>query len=276
MNQDQAGSVHSIGFAAWEESLGPLLTATGLAGQLPGTTGTILIKPNLVEALAPPVTTPVALVAALVAWLREHTNARVVIGEGSGAIHHDTNHAFAELGYLDLARDYGVELADLNHEELVRLEKRECQRWPEMYLPRLALDSFLISVPVLKAHSMAGVTLTLKNMMGLAPPAHYRNGRSWQKSAFHRRIQEAIADLNRYRAPDFTVLDATVGMPEAHLWGPVCNPPVGILAAGFDPVAMDAYGCSLLRRDWRHIGHIRALHGELGQAEPLRVIPVSL
>ncbi|MHB8791656.1 MAG: DUF362 domain-containing protein [Desulfobulbaceae bacterium] len=275
MNRAQAGIVHTVPFASWEESPGPLLTASGLADHLPGPGGTILIKPNLVEALPPPITTPVGLVAALIAWLREHTAARIVIGEGSGAMEYETSHAFTVLGYTEMASRYGVELTDLNHEELVCLRNANCHRWPEMHLPRIALDSFLISVPVLKAHSMAGVTLTLKNMMGLAPPAHYRNGRSWKKSAFHSRIQEAIADLNRYRTPDFTLLDATVGMAEAHLWGPVCDPPVTTLAAAFDPVAIDAYGATLLNREWRKIGHIRALHDELGLAEPLRISPVS-
>lgn len=77
-----------------------------------------------------------------------------------------------------------------------------------------------------------------------------------------------------YRAPDFTLLDATVGMAKAHLWGPVCDPPVGILAAAFDPVSIDAYGASLLNRGWREIGHICALHNELGLAEPLRIMPL--
>ena len=271
-SRDQAGIVHTAPFVSWEESLGPLLAASGLADRLPGPERSILIKPNLVEALPPPITTPAPLVAALVAWLREHTAARIIIGEGSGAMDYETDHAFAALGYTALARKQGVDLADLNHEESVCLRNADCRRWQEMHLPRIALDSFLISVPVLKAHSLAGVTLTMKNMMGLAPPAHYRSGRSWKKSAFHRQIQAAIADLNRYRAPDFTLLDATVGMAKAHLWGPVCDPPVNILAAAFDPVAIDAYGATLLNRDWREIGHIRTLHNELGLAEPLRLI----
>lgn len=274
MLRKQAGIVHTTCFVSWQESLGPLLTASGLAGHLPGPAGTILIKPNLVEALPPPITTPVALVAALIAWLREHTSARIIVGEGSGAMDYETGHAFAALGYSKMARNAGVELTDLNHEQLVCLKKTDCHRWPEMHLPRLALDSFLISVPVLKAHSMAGVTLTMKNMMGLAPPAHYRSGRSWKKSAFHRQIQDAIADLNRYRSPDFTVLDATVGMAKAHLWGPLCDPPVTTLAAAFDPVAIDAYGTTLLNKEWRRIGHISAVQNELGLAEPLQIIPV--
>ncbi|MCI5123924.1 MAG: DUF362 domain-containing protein, partial [Candidatus Electrothrix sp. AR5] len=97
-----------------------------------------------------------------------------------------------------------------------------------------------------------------------------------KKAAFHNQIHEAVADLNRYRSPDFTILDATVGMPEAHLWGPICDPPVNKLIAGFDPVALDSYGAALLGKDWQHIGHIADMDGELGQATPITEIETSL
>ncbi len=235
----------------------------------------ILIKPNLVEAKPPPVTTPVALVAALVDFLRAHApGAEIIIGEGCGSLSYDTWHPYAELGYVDLAKEKNIPLVDLNQEPSVKRSNPACKRWPEIHLPALAFDCLLISVPVLKAHTLSGVTLTMKNMMGLAPPEHYHQGGHWKKAAFHHRIHEAIVDLNRYRTPDFTILDATVGMSKAHLWGPTCNPPPNLLAAGFDPVSVDAYGAELLCRNWRDIGHISMAHGELGVAEPLSVVTV--
>ncbi len=250
----------------WRQALPGLLDAAGLPTALRGQER-ILIKPNLVEDLPPPITTPVGLVAALLAYLRENApDVEIVIGEGCGSKEDDTWRAFAGQGYVDLARRFGVSLLDLNQERLVSVDNPHCSRWPQMYLPAVVFESFLLSVPVLKAHSLAGVTLTMKNMMGLAPPAHYQQGGHWKKAAFHHRIQEAIFDLNRYRAPDFTLLDATVGMSEAHLWGATCDPPPGLLAAGFDPVAVDAFGTGLLGRDWRKIGHIRLADGVLGTA----------
>ncbi|MEN8143305.1 MAG: DUF362 domain-containing protein, partial [Thermodesulfobacteriota bacterium] len=116
---------------------------------------------------------------------------------------------------------------------------------------------------------------TMKNMMGCAPPRHYERGGHWKKAAFHQNVQDAILDLNRYRTPDFTILDATVGMQKAHLWGPVCDPPPNKIVAGVDPVAMDVYGAGLLGRDWRRIGHLAKANGELGYAEPLEIITVD-
>lgn len=266
------GIVYATEFTDWRESLERIIAAAGLDSVLSSAGLPILIKPNLVEALPPPITTPVRLVAVLVELLRDITAADIAIGEGSGAAEYETGRAFDELGYTAMARQFDIRLVDLNNEKPVTLENKACRRWPVMHLPRIAMERFLISVPVLKAHSLAGVTLTMKNMMGLAPPKHYRQGGSWKKSAFHDRIHEAIADLNRYRTPDFTLLDATIGMARAHLWGPTCNPPVNRLAAGYDPVAMDAYGTALLGRRWSDIGHISSVHGKLGRAEPLQVI----
>ncbi|MDX1777142.1 MAG: DUF362 domain-containing protein, partial [Desulfobulbales bacterium] len=77
--------------------------------------------------------------------------------------------------------------------------------------------------------------------------------------------------LNCYRTPDFTLLDATIGMQEAHLWGPTCDPPPNRLAAAYDPVAIDSYGCRLLGIEWNSIGHLALAHGTLGTADPIKV-----
>ena len=236
----------------------------------------ILIKPNLVEALPPPITTPVALVKNLILYLRKHSQAEILIGEGTAAAAYDTHYVFEVLGYKKLGEALGVPLIDLNQEPCTPLRCTRCHRWPEMHLPKIALESFLLSVPMLKAHSLAQVTLTMKNMMGLAPPQHYQQGGGWKKSAFHLDIQEAVADLNRYRTPDFTLLDATLGMAEAHLGGPTCQPPPHILAASDDPVAIDAYGAKLLHKNWEDIAHIKNVHHELGLAAPLTVHEIEV
>ncbi len=268
------GMVFSTQYEDWHESLFPLLGRTGLGDELAGLVNEgdparpVLIKSNLVEALPPPITTPAALVEALVDYIREKAPGfRIIIGEGCGSLAYDTFHCFDKLDYNGFARQKGVELLDLNEEECADLKNPECRRWPEMVLPKVIFDAFIISVPVLKAHSLASVTLTMKNMMGAAPPSHYQKGGGWKKASFHNGVQEAVLDLNRYRTPDFTVLDATVGMAEAHLWGPTCSPPVNILAAAWDPVAIDAYGTELLKRRWQEIAHIAGADGILGKAD---------
>lgn len=251
-----------------------MFAAADLASRL-ASVDHVLIKPNLVSTQPPPVTTPVALVEALIVVFQESlSRCRITVGEGTGAITYDTMHCFKELGYYEMAARHGVELLDLNTEPLVRKTRENCQQLPELYLPALLDEVFLVSVPVLKAHSMAGVTLTMKNMMGCLPPSHYRRGNSWGKSALHEQLDLAIVDLNRYRTPDLTVLDGSIGMAEAHLWGKRCNPSVGLLAVSTDPVAIDSYGAGLLGRDWRSIDHIRLANGVVGNASSLHIIQI--
>ncbi len=260
-------SVFSQRFLSWEKTIPELLEKSNL-GKIAVSYERVIIKPNLVEILAPPITTPVALVDNLINYLLNYLPAeKLIVGEGCGATNYTTLHAFKELGYLALKEKYQVELVDLNTAELRHLKDSNCRRWPEMYLPKILDEAFLLSVPQLKAHSLAGVTLTMKNMMGCAPPDHFRGGGAWNKSAFHTRIHEAIFDLNRYRTPDFTLLDGTIGMAKAHLWGPQCSPPVNTLAASFDPVAIDSYGTKLLGRNWQDIDHIIMADGLLGDAQ---------
>lgn len=269
----KSGTVWSTEYSDRGDNVYRLFDHAGLVDNIPQET--ILLKPNLVEALQPPITTPVELVAAVVLYLKEKLpDKRIVIAEGTGSTEYSTYHCFDLLGYTELAARENVELVDLNDEEWAAREIPECHRWPQMHLPKLLDEVFLLSIPVLKAHSLAGVTLTMKNMMGCPPPSHYRKGGHWGKSSFHDRIQDAVFDLNRYRAPDFTLLDATIGMAQAHLWGPQCTPPVNTLAVSWDPVAIDSYGCSLLGRNYLEIGHIAKADGLLGQADPLHVIRI--
>lgn len=215
--------------------------------------------------MAPPITTPVTLIDLLIEYLRERiAGVQIIIGEGTGSLQYDTHHPFQMLGYTQLAAKKQIRLVDLNEEVLRTQENPVCTRWPIMHLPAILDEIFLLSVPVLKAHTLAEVTITMKNMMGCAPPSHFRGNGGWGKSAFHEQIHEAIFDLNRYRTPDFTLLDASIGMAEAHLWGAQCNPPVNRLVASADPVAIDAYGASLLGRNWQDIKYIQLADTILG------------
>jgi len=230
----------------------------------------IILKPNLITDSPPPITTPAACVEAVFDYCRANSDAEVVIAEGCGAL--DTLVAFEKLGYTDLARRKDVQLIDLDGKDTVKLKNSSLKYLPEFHMPRCLTDGFLVSIPVLKAHSMSKVTLTLKNMVGIAP-AEYYCASNYRKSALHgknnRELHRYIVELNQYRKPDLTVMDATVGMAESHLWGRRCKPPVNKILAGLDPVAIDVAGAQLLGFDWRKIDHIRLANGLLGTVEQL-------
>ena len=249
--------VAEIVFESYPESVPEVLDAVGAANVLKQQTA-VLIKPNLINASPFPITTPVACVEAVIEYVRSCSGAAIVVGEGCGDAGLETDEVFDRLGYREMAARQGVELIDLNHAPLQKLENKDCPVFREMYLPQVALTHYLISVPVLKAHSFSEITGTLKNMIGLAPPKHY-SGRfgSWKKAVFHGKMHQSIVDLNAYRTPDLSLMDATVGMPEFHLGGAHCDPPLNRLVAGFDPVAVDRRGAELLGLDWRRIEHLK-------------------
>jgi uncharacterized protein (DUF362 family) len=217
----------------------------------------ILIKPNLTNASPHPVTTPAECCEAVIEYARHCSKADIIIAEGSGDPSFETEEIFDLLGYRSLAVRCGVELVDLNTSALIKLQNNDCPVFPEMYLPEVALSHFIVSVPVLKAHSLATMTGALKNMMGFAPPKHY-SGRFgvWKKAKFHGNMHQAIMDLNSYRRPDLSLLDATVGLAEYHLGGRHCSPPLGKIIAGFDPLEVDREGATLLGLDWKRIPHL--------------------
>lgn len=217
----------------------------------------VMLKPNLVNTSPFPVTTPVEVCAVLVDYIRAHGTASVVIAEGTGDASRETDAIFAALGYTKMARDKDVQLLDLNHAPSRRIPLPRGRVFKELHLPEVAFTHFLISVPVLKAHSLAGITGALKNLMGLLPPRHYGNpAGGWKKSRFHARMQGSLMDLCACRAPDLAVMDASVGLADYHLGGPILSPPAGKIIAGRDAWEVDRLAAGLLGLEWRDIEHL--------------------
>ncbi len=254
-------AVSTVDFESYARSVPAALDAVA-AGDAFARANVVILKPNLTQGTPFPVTTPAELTRAVIDYVKAHSKADVIVAEGAGSASETTEEVFDALGY----RSLGVELVDLNTSECERLAKKGMERLSELHLPKIVGDCMLVSLPVLKAHSMARVTLTMKNMMGLLPPERYQMGGHWKKSSFHRDLHRAIYELNCYRAPDLSLIDATVGMAEAHLWGPKLDPPGNKLICGFDPVAVDAAGCKLLGVSWKSVGHLKMADGVLGKA----------
>jgi uncharacterized protein (DUF362 family) len=96
----------------------------------------------------------------------------------------------------------------------------------------------LINVPVAKHHPLTGVTAGLKNWMGITGKL---------RITMHGDIQRSIAELALMMKPTLTIIDATRLLmqngPDGGSPGDVKQ--TGAMAAGFDPVALDAWAYSL-------------------------------
>ena len=217
----------------------------------------ILLKPNLVNNSPFPITTSPDCCEAVIEYIKTCSNAEIIIAEGCGDKDLDTSDIFKDLKYTEVAERHEITLVDLNYAKLKKLSKPDCTVFPEMYLPEIAFTHYIISIPVLKAHTLSTITGSLKNMLGFAPPKYY-SGRFgiWKKAIFHDNIHQSIIDLNKYRSPDLTLLDARVGMADYHLGGPQCEPPVNKIVAGFSPLAVDREAAQLLGFNWQDIPHL--------------------
>jgi len=256
--------VVEVTFTDYRRSVAEALDAVGAAERLPQE-GLILIKPNLTNDSPPPVTTPVAAAEAVYLYCRERTAAEIAIAEGCGSGR--TADVFGRLGYDDLARRYGLRLIDFNEAPALKHHLAEADPWPDLYLPAVVREAFLISLPVLKDHSMTTTTIAMKNLFGLAPALYYRG--SWNKSRLHSpSTHRSVVAVCRHRPPDLCVVDALVALTGSHLSGREKR--IGRILAGFDPVAVDAVGSDLLGHDADRIEYITLAEGVLGSAKDIR------
>lgn len=222
----------------------------------------VIIKPNIVEPLQPPVTTEVQVVEGIIWALKEWGINDIIVAEGSGT--GDTMDNFKKLGYDSL----GVTLVDLDKEDTLTLPIPGYRVWSEVHLPKMLMERFIISVPVLKEHSLCGVTISLKNMVGILPAKYYSGYWTYKKSLIHKENPDGcIADILSVLSPDWAIVDATSGMKGSHIRGMPMRPPLNLVYASADPLEADIYGCELLGRDWREIGYMRMIAEDRGRGD---------
>ena len=116
--------------------------------------------------------------------------------------------------------------------------------------PEILDADVLINVPIAKHHRRAGLTLCMKNYMGVIE----------DRPTFHQAIPECLTDLTRFMKPRtaLQVLDC-VRVLNDH--GPAGGDPADVqvkttVAAGIDPVALDAFGAELMGRKLEEVGSI--------------------
>src|SRR5580692_4166845 len=211
---------------------------------LPVKDKTVLLKPNLVgfDPLCEMNTHPYVIAATRESFLRLGA-AQVLIGDGP-AMDRDTEAIIESVRLREFAGPLGGIFVDLNLDDVKRVVlSTHASRLKELYLPKTALGvDFLVSMPKLKTHHWAGVTLSLKNMFGIVPGSCY----GWPKNVLHwAGIDKSILDINAALRPDFAIVDGIVGM-EGN--GPIQGTPkpCGVLVLGDDPVAVDATCCRVM------------------------------
>jgi uncharacterized protein (DUF362 family) len=205
----------------------------------------VLIKPNYINASHPStgITTDARVIEGVVAFLKKHDVREIIIGEGAGEA--DTPDAFRVGGVDDVARRWNVRIVDLNRDEFLEVYPPNARTLKKVKIARTALESTIISVPKLKPHRLAGVTLSLKNMMGAMTP----------KGSMHGHLNQNIVDLASAIKPRVAVIDGIVAGEGHETSG---NPvEMNLVIAGTDPVAVDTVGAAVMDISVEHVKHLR-------------------
>jgi len=204
----------------------------------------ILIKPNYINARHPStgITTDSRVIEGIVKFLKQHNAEEIIIGEGSGFS--DTFEAFQVAGVDAVAERWNIKLVDLNKDEFVEISPPDTLALKKVRIAKTALESTIVSVPKLKPHRMAGVTLSLKNMMGAVTP----------KGSIHLPLSEKIVDLASIIKPSIAVIDGIIAGEGHETSG---NPvEMNLVIAGLDAVAVDAVGAAVMSIPPESVKHL--------------------
>lgn len=205
----------------------------------------VVLKPNLVEfSRATAINTHPVFVAAVREALLAMGAAEVRIGEGPGH-RRDTWTLAEEAGYFEAVPGFERLFVDLNRDDVA--PAGDLGEWGPLWAPKTLLDADLIvSLPKMKTHHWAGVTLSMKNLFGAVPGSLY----GWPKNVLHHYgIDRSIVKLaGTYGPKTIAIVDGIVGM-EGN--GPIQGRPrkAGVIVAGANLPAVDATCCRLMGID---------------------------
>jgi uncharacterized protein (DUF362 family) len=233
------------------------------------TGASVLLKPNLVEYdPATSINTDPRLVAAAVLAFRRMGARDVTVGEGPGH-RRDTMYVVERSGLGEALRDVEAPFVDLNLDatEAVVLASSYTSL-SQLWLPTTVTRAdVVVSMPKMKTHHWAGVTLSLKNCFGCVPSRVY----GWPKNVLHYEgVERAILDVAGAVRPDLAIVDGIVAM-EGN--GPISGDPVpvGAIVMGNDPVATDVVAAGIMGFEPDELTYLSEAGRFLGQGDRDRI-----
>ena len=238
--------VSIVEFKGVDVSLAKALALIGFPKSLPVRDKSVLIKPNL-TASAPAssgCTTHVRLVEDLIRILQKQHPRCITIGESAGA-EIDTEIAFTNLGYSELAERAGIKLINFD-----RYPFRKVRAKNGLYRGAIEISQALwdfdiyINVPCLKPHLGCGISVAYKNAFGIISDT--------SKITIHREnaLEGALVDINAARSPDLVIVDGIIGA-EGIAGGTDFSHPVNskLILCGTDALAVDVISAHIMMQN---------------------------
>ncbi|HMO35638.1 MAG TPA: DUF362 domain-containing protein, partial [Gemmatales bacterium] len=207
-------------------------------GSVPLRDKRVVLKPNLVEYHPDRViNTNPKVIGAVIQLCQEEGAREVIVAEGPGHWR-NVEYLVTASGLRVVLSRYGVSFVDVNSDRIAqRTNLGMLTRMEHIYFSATVAEAdVLISMPKLKTHHWAGVTLSLKNLFGTLPGICY----GWPKNELHHRgIENSIIDIALTRTPELAIVDGIMGMEGD---GPLNGAAraMGALVMGNDPLAVDA------------------------------------
>lgn len=229
----------------------------------------VFIKPNGIDGQPYCYTRP-ELVEAVIEYWKEHGAEKIWLFENSTQSN-ATRLVFAVIGYDKICRRTGAKPVYLDEEKTVPFEFRgmkDAKDDPNGYfvtkfdMPKFIVKNLIedrdknlyISLPKLKTHSMAGVTLGVKNQWAF--PSQPSRGFDHNYNLHHKLI-----DVLSYVRPDFTLIEGIEGTIYGHY--PVTALadeavlPLKVLVAGKNVVAADMVGARIFGLTTDDVPHLK-------------------
>jgi uncharacterized protein (DUF362 family) len=241
----------------------------------------IMLKPNLVSDDPNCTTKPV--VVKTLAQLMQSAGKEVLIGEGSAAvagINADEKGVyftskpelldklqqmvFDKLGYTNLAKELGIQLINLHTGELVDVVVPDAHHFKKLTIHKSLREiDMLCSVPMMKTHSLATVTLGLKNVIGLYPGTAYCSVRSCVHNDAEQGGSPGIAfeilDMVKANKLGLTVIDGSTAMEgEGPSSGKLVK--MNLIIAGTNPLATDMVAAATMGFETNEIPTFNIAH----------------
>ena len=211
----------------------------------------VVVKPNMAWDRTPEqaANTDPMVVAALVEMAYNAGAKRVNVFEIPC---NEDKRCYMNSGIAEAAKAKGAYVYFADHWNVVKAHfpyPSQMEEWP-ILRDAVKCDTF-INVPVLKHHQLTGLTLSMKNLMGVC---------SGTRGLIHMDIGEKLVDITDFISPDLTVIDATRVLTKH---GPSGGNLADVITldtviASADPTLADAYACSLLNKDPMSVPYIKA------------------
>lgn len=240
----------------------------GVESLIPNKSGMICIKPNGVHFTAHSYTHPDVL-SALLSYLRDHGFRRLAVMESSTGGNF-TRLVFRINGYAKLCRQYGAKPVYLDEGPTVKVALCDDSC---IHVSRYLYDNvinrgenFYLNLPKLKTHSMAQLTLGVKNQQAFPidpDRMHHHN---------HETLHRRLAALYALTQPDFCIIEGLFATAHGHIpteaFLKECLVPMHVLVGGKDTLAVDTVGARILGYSIDEVEHLRlAAEWGLGEAE---------